>query len=85
MNYTGVAYSTRKQFDSSFTRGEPIRFQLGTGMVIPGWDQGLVGARVGARRQLVIPPALAYGSQGSPPDIKPDETLVFVLDVLSRR
>jgi peptidylprolyl isomerase len=85
VNYTGVAYSTHKQFDSSFTRGEPIRFQLGTGMVIPGWDRGLVGARVGARRQLVIPPALAYGSQGSPPDIKPDETLVFVLDVLSRR
>ena len=85
VNYTGVAYSTGKQFDSSFTRGEPIRFQLGTGMVIPGWDQGLVGARVGARRQLIIPARLAYGAQGSPPDIKPNEALVFVLDVLSRR
>jgi peptidylprolyl isomerase len=82
VQYVGVSWSTGKQFDSSWDRGrKPFKFQLGQGMVIPGWDQGLVGMRVGGRRELVIPPALAYGAQGQPPVIGPNETLVFVIDL----
>ncbi len=82
VNYVGVNYSNGEEFDSSFNTGAPFDFQLGAGMVIPGWDQGLEGMKVGGRRQLVIPPELAYGPQGSPPAIGPDETLVFVIDLL---
>ena len=82
VNYVGVSYSTGKEFDNSFDRGQPFPFQLGAGMVIPGWDRGLVGMRVGGRRQLTIPAKLAYGAQGQPPTIKPNETLVFVIDLL---
>jgi peptidylprolyl isomerase len=64
VNYTGVSYSTGKVFDSSFKSGQPFQFPLGGGQVIPGWDQGLEGMRVGGRRQLTIPASLAYGSQG---------------------
>src|SRR3954451_17144144 len=82
VQYVGVSWSTGKQFDSSWDRGrKPFPFTLGAGMVIPGWDQGLIGARVGGRRELVIPPKLAYGPQGQPPAIAPNETLVFVIDV----
>jgi peptidylprolyl isomerase len=82
VQYVGVSWSTGKQFDSSWDRGkQPFRFQLGQGMVIPGWDQGLVGMRKGGRRELVIPPNLAYGPQGQPPAIGPNETLVFVIDL----
>ena len=82
VQYVGVAWSTGKQFDSSWDRGrEPFKFELGAGMVIPGWDQGLVGMKVGGRRELVIPPDLAYGPQGQPPAIGPSETLVFVIDL----
>ena len=81
MHYVGVSWSTGQEFDSSWGK-EPFKFQLGAGMVIPGWDQGLVGMREGGRRQLVIPPALAYGPQGQPPAIAPNETLVFVVDLV---
>jgi peptidylprolyl isomerase len=81
MQYVGVAFSTGQEFDSSWGR-EPFQFQLGAGMVIPGWDQGIKGMRVGGRRQLVIPPDLAYGAQGQPPAIGPNETLVFDVDLL---
>lgn len=81
VNYLGASWSNGVQFDSSFQRGQPITFQLGAQMVIPGWDQGLKGVRAGGRRLLVIPPGLAYGAQGTP-DIAPNETLVFVLDVV---
>ena len=84
VNYTGVAYSTGKTFDSSFKRHQPFPFQLGAGQVIPGWDQGLEGMRVGGRRQLTIPASLAYGSQGQG-DIKPGETLIFQIDLLAAR
>ncbi|HET8949861.1 MAG TPA: FKBP-type peptidyl-prolyl cis-trans isomerase, partial [Solirubrobacteraceae bacterium] len=70
------------QFDASWDRGEPFTFQLGSGGVIPGWDEGVKGMKVGGRRMLVIPPDLAYGAQGSPPTIGPNETLVFVIDLL---
>lgn len=83
VNYVGVSYSNGEEFDSSFNTGAPFDFALGAGMVIPGWDQGLEGMKVGGRRQLVIPPQLAYGPQGSPPVIAPNETLVFVIDLLA--
>ena len=83
VNYSGVAYSTGKEFDNSYDRGEPFELQLGAGMVIPGWDEGIQGMKVGGRRQLIIPPDLAYGAEGSPPDIKGGETLIFVVDLLS--
>jgi peptidylprolyl isomerase len=82
VNYIGVDYANGKPFDNSYDRGQPFPFQLGGGQVIPGWDQGLVGMKVGGRRELVIPPGLAYGPQGQPPVIKPNETLVFVVDLL---
>lgn len=85
VHYVGVSYSTGEQFDASWDRGEPFTFQLGTGAVIPGWDQGVAGMKVGGRRRLTIPPDLAYGEQGQPPDIGPNETLVFVVDLLSAR
>lgn len=82
VQYVGVSWSTGKQFDASWDRNEePFTFQLGAQQVIPGWDQGVEGMRVGGRRELVIPPDLAYGAQGSPPDIAPGETLVFVIDL----
>jgi peptidylprolyl isomerase len=85
VHYVGVSFSTGEQFDASWDRGEPFDFELGAGMVIEGWDRGVVGMRPGGRRQLTIPPDLAYGSEGQPPAIGPDETLVFVIDLLEIR
>jgi peptidylprolyl isomerase len=82
VQYVGVDYKTGKQFDASWDRGQPLPFQLGAGQVIPGWDRGVAGMRVGGRRELIIPPALAYGPQGQPPAIGPNATLVFVVDLL---
>jgi peptidylprolyl isomerase len=81
MQYVGVSWSNGQQFDASWDRGQPFPFQLGAGMVIPGWDKGMVGMRQGGRRLLVIPPDLGYGPQGSGP-IGPNETLVFVVDLV---
>jgi peptidylprolyl isomerase len=83
VQYVGVAYSTGEEFDSSWDSGQPFSFTLGTGGVIQGWDQGVAGMKVGGRRRLTIPPDLAYGEQGSPPAIGPNETLIFVVDLLS--
>ena len=83
MQYVGVTYADGKQFDASWDRGEPFPFQLGGGQVIGGWDQGIVGMKVGGRRQLVIPPDLGYGAQGAGPDIPPGATLVFVVDLVN--
>jgi peptidylprolyl isomerase len=85
VQYVGVDYKNGKEFDSSWSRHEPFVFQLGVGQVIPGWDQGIEGMKVGGRRELIIPPELAYGEAGSPPAIGPNETLVFVVDLLSAR
>ena len=85
VQYVGVTFSTGEQFDASWDSGQPFSFQLGGGQVIPGWDRGLKGMRKGGRRELTIPPTLAYGAQGSPPAIGPNETLVFVVDLVNRR
>lgn len=82
MQYVGVSYTLRRQFDASWDRGQPFTFPLGGGQVIPGWDQGLVGMKVGGRRELIIPPGLAYGTQSPSPDIPPNDTLVFVVDLV---
>ncbi|HEY4701956.1 MAG TPA: FKBP-type peptidyl-prolyl cis-trans isomerase [Streptosporangiaceae bacterium] len=82
VHYVGVAYSTGEEFDSSYDRGDPLEFQLGVGRVIAGWDQGVQGMRVGGRRQLVIPPHLAYGDRGAGNAIAPGETLIFVCDLV---
>jgi peptidylprolyl isomerase len=85
VHYVGVAWSTGRQFDASWDRGEPLSFRLGVGQVIPGWDQGVTGMQVGGRRRLTIPPSLAYGSAGAGGVIGPDETLVFVVDLVGVR
>ena len=82
MQYVGVNYSDGSEFDTSWDDPQPFSFTLGAGEVIEGWDEGIEGMKVGGRRQLVIPPDLAYGKQGSPPAIGPDETLVFVVDLI---
>ena len=83
VNYVGVAFSTGDEFDASWDRGQPFNVPLGAGKVIEGWDKGLVGMRKGGRRILTIPPELAYGSEGQPPAIAPNETLIFVVDALA--
>jgi peptidylprolyl isomerase len=82
MQYAGNSWSTGQQFDASWDRGaQPFTFQLGAGMVIPGWDEGLVGLRKGGRRLLIIPPDMGYGPNGTPDgSIAPNETLIFVVD-----
>ncbi len=82
VHYAGVAFSTGKEFDASWNRGQEFRFGLGQGQVISGWDQGVTGMKVGGRRRLVIPPHLAYGDRGAGGVIAPGETLIFVVDLL---
>ncbi len=84
-HYVGVAFSTGEEFDASWNRGEPLKFRLGVGQVIAGWDQGIAGMRVGGRRRLVIPPDMAYGSRGAGGAIGPNETLIFVVDLVDAR
>ena len=85
VHYVGVAWSTQAQFDASWDRGEAFEFGLGAGQVIQGWDQGVVGMRVGGRRRLTIPPDLGYGPRGAGGVIKGGETLVFVVDLPATR
>jgi peptidylprolyl isomerase len=84
VQYVGNTFKENKEFDTSWKGdkpGDPFQFQLGSGNVIQGWDQGVVGMKVGGRRKLIIPPDLAYGAQGSPPKIGANETLVFIVDL----
>jgi peptidylprolyl isomerase len=85
VNYVGVSFSTGEEFDSSWDSGQPFPVQLGKGKVIEGWEKGLVGIKKGGRRELTIPPEQAYGAEGAPPSIAPNETLVFVIDALGIR
>ena len=82
VHYVGVAFSTGDEFDASWNRGRPFEFKLGKGQVIPGWDAGVQGMRVGGRRKLTIPSAMAYGARGAGDAIKPHEPLIFVVDLL---
>ena len=82
VQYVGVLYKTGKQFDASWNdgTGSPVQFSLAGG-VIKGWTQGIPGMRVGGRRELIIPPSLAYGAKGSGKTIPPNSTLIFVIDL----
>jgi peptidylprolyl isomerase len=82
VHYVGVSWKTGQQFDASWDRGKTFKFKLGKGQVIAGWDRGVVGMKVGGRRRLTIPPDLAYGKRGAGGVIGPDETLVFVVDLI---
>ncbi len=84
-HYAGWAFSTGEEFDSSWNRGEPLSFRAGIGQVIRGWDQGLLGMKVGGRRKLTIPAHLAYGDRGAGGVIRPGETLIFVVDLVGVR
>ena len=83
VHYVGVAWSDGKQFDSSWDRDDAFNFGLGQGEVIPGWDQGVAGMKIGGRRRITIPPHLGYGDRGAGGVIKGGETLVFVVDLLA--
>jgi peptidylprolyl isomerase len=82
VNYVGVLCKNSKEFDSSWKRNEPFSFTLGTGSVIKGWEEGVIGMKVGGRRELIIPAEEAYGAKGSGSTIPPNEPLVFVVDLL---
>jgi len=84
-HYVGVSWSTGEEFDASWNRGETLDFTAGIGQVIQGWDQGLIGMKEGARRRFEIPPHLAYGEQGAGAAIGANETLIFVVDLVSVR
>lgn len=81
VDYVGVSWSTQEEFDASWDRGSEFGFSLGVGQVIPGWDEGVQGMKVGGRRQITIPPEMAYGANGAGGAIGPNETLIFVVDL----
>jgi len=85
VHYVGVSWKTGEQFDASWDRGDTFKFKLGKGQVIQGWDEGVAGMRVGGRRRITIPPHMAYGKRGAGGVIGPDETLVFVVDLVGVR
>jgi len=80
VQYTGYSWINKAEFDSSWSRGQSATFSLSG--VIPGWSQGLVGMKVGGRRELIIPPNLAYGANPGSPKIAPNDTLIFIVDLL---
>ena len=82
VHYVGVSWSDGQQFDASWDRGDTFTFRLGAGQVIEGWDSGVQGMRVGGQRRLTLPPHLAYGPRGAGGAIGPNETLVFVVDLV---
>src|SRR5579864_9167913 len=83
VHYTGWLASNGKKFDSSVDRGQPFMFQIGAGHVIKGWEEGVAGMKVGGKRQLRIPPDLAYGKEGYPGAIPANATLVFDIQLLN--
>ncbi|TMQ95891.1 hypothetical protein ETD83_21875 [Actinomadura soli] len=85
VNYQGKLWDSGKEFDSSWGQnGAPAKFPIGTGGTVPGFDKGLTGAKIGSRMLLILPPSEGYGKKGSPPDIKADSTLVFVVDIIAK-
>lgn len=84
-HYVGVAFSTGEEFDASWNRGTPLEFKVGVGQVIQGWDQGILGMKVGGRRRLEVPAAMAYGDQGAGAAIAPGESLIFIVDLMGIR
>ena len=82
VHYVGVSWSNGQQFDASWDRGDTFGFRLGRGQVIQGWDEGVAGMKVGGRRRITIPPEKGYGARGAGGVIGPNETLVFVVDLL---
>jgi peptidylprolyl isomerase len=85
VHYVGVSWQTGNEFDASWDRGDTFKFKLGKRQVIEGWDQGVQGMKVGGRRRITIPPMLAYGKRGAGGVIGPNETLVFVVDLIDVR
>lgn len=85
VDYVGVGFDSGEEFDASYNRGEPLAFRLGVGQVIKGWDDGVLGMKVGGRRKLVIPADQAYGKRGVPGVIGPNEALIFVCDLRAVR
>ena len=85
VHYVGVSWKTGRQFDASWDRSDTFKFGLGKGQVIRGWDEGVAGMKVGGRRRITIPPDMAYGKRGAGGVIGPDETLVFVVDLIGVR
>jgi peptidylprolyl isomerase len=83
--YVGVSWANGREFDASWNRGDTFKFGLGKGQVIQGWDEGVAGMKVGGRRRITIPPHLGYGKRGAGGVIGPDETLVFVVDLIGVR
>jgi peptidylprolyl isomerase len=84
VHYLGETWRGASVFDQSYDRGDPVTFPIGVGGLIPGWDEGLVGKKVGSRVLLVLPPDKGYGASGNPQaGIEPTDTLVFVVDVIS--
>ncbi len=84
-HYVGVSWSTGEEFDASWNRGSTLDFTVGVGQVIQGWDQGLLGMKVGGRRRITVPPHLGYGDRGAGGAIKGGETLIFVVDLMGVR
>ncbi|MCW3006135.1 MAG: FKBP-type peptidyl-prolyl cis-trans isomerase [Solirubrobacterales bacterium] len=85
VHYVGVSWKNGEQFDASWDRGDTFKFGLGKSQVIQGWDEGVAGMKVGGRRRITIPPHMAYGKRGAGNVIGPDETLVFVVDLIGVR
>ncbi|GAA1218878.1 FKBP-type peptidyl-prolyl cis-trans isomerase [Kitasatospora nipponensis] len=83
VHYVGVTFASGEEFDASWNRGSSFKFPLGGGRVIKGWDEGVVGMKVGGRRELIIPANKAYGNQSPTPLIPPGSTLIFVVDLLA--
>ena len=84
VHYIGETWRGAHVFDQSYARGEPVTFPIGVGGLIPGWDEGLVGKKVGSRILLVLPPDKGYGTSGNPQaGIEPTDTLVFVVDIVN--